>query len=163
MILVASSIGDITEVEINNEAKAFFKCSNLLNASILLNSMLDAQRINCSISNAMVTALMHGSFLWTNPLTPSGLASSVITSEDVLRTDMLHEGMVLDLSTKFEISDVSLDKLIKTQVLFPTPIENMIERLRALKSLVDLFFREQSYAAQGLRALINRCIDNKIV
>lgn len=163
MILVASSIGDITEVEINDEANAFFKCPNLLNASILLNSMLDSQRIDCSISNAMVTSLMHGSFLWTNPLTPSCLASSVITSEDLLRTDMLHEGMVLDLSTKFKISEVSLDKLTKTQELFPTSIENMIERLRALKALVDLFFRERSYAAQGLRALINRCIDNKII
>ena len=58
-----------------------------------------------------------------NPLYPLGLAASVISSEGLFRTDTLHEGMVLDYSTEFDMSAVSLSKLTKTQVVFPVDAE----------------------------------------
>jgi hypothetical protein len=163
MLQVASSIGEVTATEINTEALEFFKSSSVLNASIMLNSILEGERIECSISSAMTTSLLHGSFLWTNALTPAGLSCSTITSEDLLRTDTLHEGMVLDYSTKFEMSSTSLDKLTKSQVLFPVDIEGTIERIRALSTLATFFFSERSYPSQGLRGLVHKCTDNKTV
>ncbi len=163
MLQVASSIGEVTVMEINNEALEFFKSASVLNASITLNSLLESSKIECSISSAMTTALLHGGFLWSNALTPSGLACSIITSEDLFRTDTLHEGMVLDISTKFAMSSSSLEKLTKSQVLYPVDIEGTIERLRALLALVSFFFSERSYPSQGLTNLVHKCMDNKSV
>ena len=42
MILVASSSGEVTEVEINEKSAEFFKFLSLLNTSILLNRFLEA-------------------------------------------------------------------------------------------------------------------------
>ena len=109
MILVASSTGEVTGTEINDKAQNNFKCSSKLHATILLNGILETAQIDCSVSTAMIIALIHGSFLWSNPLSPSVLASSVLMSEDLMRSYTLHKGMVLDISTKFEISSASLD------------------------------------------------------
>ena len=54
--------------------------------------------------------LMCGCFLWRNAITPSGFAASAIISEDTIRNDTLHQEMVLDLSTKFEMSSDSLNQ-----------------------------------------------------
>ena len=83
----------------------------------------------------MTTSLWHGSMLWVNTVTPSGLACCVISNEDIMRNDSLHEGLVLDYATKFEVSEKSLEKLTKTQVRFPSDIEEAIERFRALHAL----------------------------
>lgn len=148
-------------MEINENAKAFFKCSNNLNANIMLNSLLETEGIDCSISSAMTTALMHGCFLWINAITPSGLAASAIISEDHLRNDVLHEGMVLELKTQFEMSKSSLEKLTKTQILFPSTIEGLIERLQAITALSEFFFGSNSPASQGLKSSTLKCMDNK--
>ena len=161
MMLVASSSGGEPATEINTQAEAFFKSTNLLHAHIFLNSVLENDQIECSISNAMATSLWHGSMLWQNSVTPSGLACSVITSDDFLQGDTLQEGLVLDYTTKFEISEKSLEKLTKTQVRFPPDIEATIERVRALQALCELFFGRCSIPAQGLKALVNKCKDNK--
>ena len=129
MILVASSVNEATVTEINSQAAEFLNATSTLNASIILNSVLEAARIDCTVSNALVTSLHHGSFLWMNSVTPSGLASSVITSEDMVRTDTLYEGLVLDLSTKFEMQPAALEKLTKTQVKFPADVEGLIATL----------------------------------
>ena len=161
MILVTSSLGEVTAMEINDKALAFFKCSNNLNANIMLNSLLKTAGIDCSVSTAMTQALMCGCFLWRNALTPSGFAASVIISQDNIRNDTLHDGMVLDLSTKFEMSAASLDKLTKMNVRYPSTIEGLIKRLRALKTLSCFFFNELSHASQGLTSLTLKCMDNK--
>lgn len=96
----------------------FFKCSNNLNAQVMLNSMLESSGINCSISSAITATLLFGSFLWKNASSPSGLAPAVISSEGIFRTDTLHKGMILDHATKFEMSTTSLNKLTKSQVAF---------------------------------------------
>ena len=161
MLLVASSQGEVVPSELSKEAMEFFAQSSVLHAQIFLNSLLESERIECSVSPAMTTSLMHGSFLWASALTPSGLAPSVISSLDFLANDTLQEGIVLDYSTKFEISSVSLQKLTKSQVLFPVDIEALIERLKALEVLVRLFFGHLSPAQQGLKRFINLCMDNK--
>lgn len=46
MILVASSQGEVTVTEINAQAMSFFKCSNNLNANIMLNSLLETSGID---------------------------------------------------------------------------------------------------------------------
>jgi hypothetical protein len=161
MILVASSQGEVTAMEINEQAKAFFKCTNQLSANVMLNCLLEMKQIDCSVSSAMTQALMCGCFLWKNAVTPSGFAASAITSEDCIRNDTLHEGMVLDLSTKFEMSSESLDKLTKTNVAYPSTIEGLIERLRAIRELSIFFFNEMSHASQGLTSLTLKFMDNK--
>jgi hypothetical protein len=162
MILVASSTGQVTETEPNVLAAQFFKSSSLLNANIMLNSLFETEQLDCSVSNAVTNAFMRGSFLWTNAVTPSGLAASVITTEDLLRkTDALYEGMLLDISTRHDVSSLLLDKLTKTQILFPSSTDEAIDRIQALKILVAFFFGERSFAAQGLKRLYIKCLDNK--
>ena len=161
MILVASSQGEVTAMEINDQAKAFFKCPNHLSANVMLNCLLETKQIDCSISTAMTQALMCGCFLWRNAITPSGFAASAIVSEDCIRNDTLHQGMVLDLSTKFEMTSESLEKLTKTNVAYPSTIEGLIERLRAIRELAAFFFNEMSHASQGLTSLTLKLMDNK--
>ena len=62
MILVASSVGEITLAEYDADAKEFFKSSNNLNAQILLNSKLETEGIEVPVSPATTTALLVGSF-----------------------------------------------------------------------------------------------------
>eukprot|EP00957_Ditylum_brightwellii_P059498 4517351-Ditylum_brightwellii.AAC.1 len=119
----------------------------------MLNSLFETKGIECSVSTAVTTSLMHGSFLWRNEMCPSGLAASVITQEGIFRQDTLYEGMVLDYSTKFEMSATSLSKLTKTQVLFPTDLEATIQRLEGLLELACFFFKRSGYMSQGLKAL----------
>ena len=139
----------------------FFSQSSVLNAQIYLNSHLESLKIECSVSSALTTSLMHGSLLWASSLTPSGLASSVISSLDIIRNDILQEGIILDYSTKHEMSSKSLEKLTKTQILFPSDIDSSIERLRALQALVELFFGALSFPSQGLKKLVHLCSDHK--
>ena len=161
MILVASSQGEVTAMEINDQAKAFFKCANHLSANVMLNFLLETKQIDCSISTAMTQALVCGCLLWQNAITPSGFTASAIVSEDCIRNDTLHQGMVLDLSTKFEMSSESLEKLTKTNVAYPSTIEGLIERLRAIRELAVFFFNEMSHASQGLTSLTLKLMDNK--
>ena len=104
---------------------------------------------------------MCGCFLWRNAITPSGFAASAIVSEDCIRNDTLHQGMILDLSTKFEMSSESLEKLTKTNVAYPSTIEGLIERMRAIRELSVFFFNEMSHASQGLTSLTLKLMDNK--
>jgi hypothetical protein len=161
MILVATSTGEATNVNYEQDAANFFKATNLLHAQVLLNSEMETARIDCTVSPAMATMLYHGGFLWSSPLTPSGFAASTIVSEGVLRTDTLYEGMVLDYSTKHDMSTASLAKLTKTQIMFPTTIENTIDRIQALKTLSTYFFGIRSFISQGLTKLVNSCMDNR--
>ena len=161
MILVATSTGDATNVNYEQEASEFFKTTNVLHAQVLLNSELEAAKLDCTISPAMATVLSHGGFLWSNPLTPSGFSASTIISEGIMRTDTLYEGMVLDYSTKHDMSATSLAKLTKTQVLFPSNIEATVERLQAIQVLATYFFGCHSFISQGLIKLVNSCLDNK--
>ena len=161
ILLMATSLGEAVPSELNPKAMEFFSQPNTLNAQVLLNSLLQAERIDCSISSAMATSLLHGSFLWVNGITPSGFASSVILSEDIIQSDTLYAGLVLDYSTKHDMSTTSLEKLTKTQVVYPTNIESMIDRIRALQVLAAFFFGNLSYTNQGLVSLVIKCSDNK--
>ena len=96
MIFLASSVGEITEVEYKAEAVELFKCSNNINAQVMLNSQFLIEGIECSFSSAVTATLLYGRFLWKNPLSSSGLAASVISSEGLFRTDTLHEGIGLN-------------------------------------------------------------------
>ena len=62
MILVASSVGDITEVDYNSEAVGFFKFSNKINAQVMLNSQFEIEGIEFSFSSAVTSTLLYGSF-----------------------------------------------------------------------------------------------------
>ena len=161
MILIASSTGEATNVDYEQAATEFFKTTNVLHAQVLLNSELEAAKLDCTISPAMATALSHGGFLWSSPLTPSGFSASTIVSEGVLRTDTLYEGMVLDYSTKHDMSVTSLAKLTKTQVMYPATIETAVERIQAIQVLAAYFFGRRSFISQGLTKMVNQCLDNK--
>ena len=161
MLLIASSLGQAVPPTLNKEAIEFFSQSSVLHAQIYLNSYLENSKIEVSVSSAVTTSLQHGSFLWTNPLTPSGFASSVLTSVGLLKPDVLQEGIVLDYSTKFEMSAASLEKLTKTKIMYPSDLESTIERIRAFHTLTSLFFGEKSYPEQGLQKLLIQIQSNK--
>ena len=163
MIKVMSSVGKVTALDITDNANEFFKSSSILNVEILLNTIMETKKIEWSITTSMAMSLLHGSFFWTNSMTPSGLTCSIINSEDIFWTNILQEGMVLDYSTTFKMSSVSLEKLTKSQVLFPTDTEGMIKCLRSLQALIKFFFSERSYPAQGLTYLVKHCINNKML
>ena len=48
--------------------------------------------------------------------------------------------MVLDVSTRFEVSDEYISKLTETTIVFPESCEDMIERFKGIKVLANLFF-----------------------
>ena len=130
MILVTSSVGEITEVDYKFKAVELFKCSNNITAQVMLNSQFEIERIECSVSSAVPATLIYGRFLCKNPLSPSGLGASVISSKGLFCMDTLHEVMVLDYSAKFDISIASLSKLTKTQVVLPVYAEELIHHLQ---------------------------------
>ena len=160
MLLVASSIGQAIPSKLEDEAMEFFSQANSVHAQLMLNSILENARLQVSVSPALATLLLSGSFLWSNPITPSGLASSVLTTEGILRNDTLQDALALDLATKFEMSASSITKLTKTQVLFPSNVHDMTERFSALKLIASFFFGEVSVLPQSLTALSNWCEDN---
>ena len=133
--MVASSVGEITEVNYNAKAVELFKCLNNINAQVMLNSQFEIEGVDCSVSSAVTATVLYGRFLWKNLLSPLGLAASVISSEVIFRTDTLHEGMVLDYSTKFDMSEALLIKLTKSQVVFPVDAEEFIHCLQGLHIL----------------------------
>ena len=49
MILAALSVGEITEVDYNAEAVEFFKCSNNINAQVIINSHFEIEETECSV------------------------------------------------------------------------------------------------------------------
>ena len=163
MILVAASTGEITDHEYSADAAEFFKASNTLHAQVMLNSLFETEGLDVSVSPAVATSFLYGSFLWRNALSPSGFAASVLTSEGVFRSDTLHDGMVLDFSTKFDMSQSSLNKLTKSHVVFPTDVEDTIQRLKGLRVLAIFFFKKSSYLSQGLTKVVNFCCDNKMI
>ena len=163
MILVATSTSEATELDYNADGAEFFKASSTLNAQVMLNSLFEAEGIDCSVSAAVTTTLLYGSFLWKDALSPSGFAASVLSSEGILRSDTLHEGMILDYATKFDISSSSLSKLTKSQVLFPQDVEELTHRIRAIYALATFFFKKNGFLSQGLKRVKNFCLDNKMM
>ena len=155
MLLNASSIGQAKPSSLQEEAMDFFKQSGIKQAHILLNSLLDGKGIRVSIPHSVVNALFCGAFKWSNLATPSGFAASVLETESYLRNDVLREAMVLDASTKFEISKEYVEKLTKTSVQFPTTAEDLIERFKAMRELASFFFPIESYLAQFYIQLTN--------
>ena len=155
MLLNASSVGEARPSALGEEAMEFFKQSGIKQAHIHLNSLLDGKGIRVSIPHSVVNALYCGDFKWSNLATPSGFAASVLETESYLRNDVLREAMVLEASTKFEISDEYVEKLTKTSVQFPTTAEDVIERLKAMRELSAFFFPVESYITQFYIRLVN--------
>ena len=82
----------------------------------------------------------------------------VISSNDLFENDTLYSGIVVDLSTNHEISKISFHKLTKTQVLFPTTIEDVIERINVVYVLSSLFFSENSVLVENLEAFLKKLL-----
>ena len=122
---------------------------------------LEAKGIECAVHTAVTNLWLQGFFFWLNPLTLSGFVLSVISSKDVIFNDSLHEGIMLEFSTKHEITKSSLTKLTKTQVMYPSSIELMLERVEAITVFANLFFTEKSYLTKSLQHLLILCKSNK--
>ena len=161
MLLIASGEGQAMPDELNKEAMDFFALPNSKAAHIHLNSLLESNKVRCSVSPAMANHLFVGSFRWSNMIKPSGLASSVLTSESYMREDILSEALVIDVSTRFEISSEFISKLTETMIVFPENPEDMIERFKAIKVLASYFFREDTVITQAYIFLLNWCQDNR--
>ena len=163
MITVASSNYKITEVDYTTEGAEFFKCSSILNAQVMINCIFEAENINCSVSSAVVSTLQFGSFLWKDSISPLGFAALVLSSGDFLHSDTLHDGTILVYTTKFEMSETALNKLTKSQVLFPSDVEELTHRIRGIHALSVFFFKKNGFLSQGLKKVVNFCLDNKLI
>ena len=155
MLLNASSVGEARPSALTEEAMDFFKQPGIKQAHIHLNSLLDGKGIRVSIPHSVVNALFCGAFKWSNLATPSGFAASVLETESYLRNDVLRDAMVLEASTKFEISNEYVEKLTKTSIQFPTTSEDLIERFKAMRELSSFFFPVESYISQFYIQLAN--------
>ena len=113
MILVASSRGNVVPTTPNEQG------TNVSKAQQYLENYLEAREIKCAIPTSVANLWLQGCLLWLNPLTPSSLATSVIACKDIIFNDSIHKGILLDFSTKHEITKKSLNKLMKTQVMYP--------------------------------------------
>ena len=91
MVLVASSVGYITDVDYNAKAVEFSKYPNNINAQVMLNSQFEIEEFECLVSSSVTVTLLYGRFLWKNPPSPSGLSASMISSEGLFCTETLHE------------------------------------------------------------------------
>ena len=151
-IIAASSsstqdfLSKLTQIQSSNQEKT----SNSFGK--LLDRVQNMIHVASSRGNVISTTLSD------EPLTPSGYASSVISLKDIIFNDSLHEGIMVDFSTKHEITKSSLTKLTKTQVMYPSPIELMIERVEAIAAFANLFFTEKSYLTKSLNHLLILCI-----
>ena len=163
MMLVAASQGTVVATDINENAKKFFATPDRVQAQLFLNTLLEKDGIECTISTALTTLFSYGNFLWTSTVTPSGLSSMVISSKDLFANESLLEGMVLDLSTKHEISKTALTKLTKTHILLPTDIDSMLERFSAVFTLAKLFFGTTSILVINLQIFIRQCYKEKLL
>ena len=86
MLLIASSIGQAIPKSLSEEALDFFSQSNSLHGQLKLNSLLESARLQVSVSPALAILLQSGCFLWSNVFIPSGLAASVLTADNVIRS-----------------------------------------------------------------------------
>ena len=68
---------------------------------------------------------------------------------------------MLDFSTKHEITKSSLTKVTKTQVMYPSSIKLMVERVEAIAAFANLFFTEKSYLTKSLQHLLILWKSNK--
>jgi hypothetical protein len=83
MMIIASSQGSMVSNEINDEAKKFFASPDRAQAQLFLNTRLEEEGIECTVSTAMTTLFTYGNLIWTSTVTPSGLLSMVISSKDL--------------------------------------------------------------------------------
>ena len=103
---------------------------------------------------------MHSVVKFTHPI---GISNFGNKFQGYYFNDSLHEGILLDFLTVHEISKASLSKLTKTQVIYPTSIELMIEQVEAIIAHAELFFTVKSYLYQGLNQFLILCRNNKSI
>lgn len=155
LFLLALRVTDTTVDEINDLAKEFFKQNSFLNAQIFLNSIFEKENLDISVSSVLTSALLNGSIPWKDCLNPSGLDSSIISSDNIIKLNTSKDGLVFDYSTKHDISAALIEKLTKTQVIYQKDIIEVIERLKVFGALTCLFFGKLSYLGQGVKKLKN--------
>ena len=77
--------------------------------------------------------------------------------------EVMYDSMVLEMSIKHKIIKQSLNKLTKTNVLFPQDIESMLDRIGALYVLSKLFFGNTSLLVQNLQVFVKQCYNKKLL
>ena len=119
--------------------------------------------IYVSCQPAIATLLHHDSFLWVNASTPSGFAMSVLTYETTHRRCVLTEALAIDLSTRHEMTPSTIMKLTKTHIIFAQNSKELVEKLKAIHALSQLFWEQTSKLPQILIALLNWCTSNRLI
>lgn len=62
MMLVAISVSEVTQLEYKSDASEFFKCTNTVNAQVMLNSLLEEEGIDYSVSSEQQQYYYMGDF-----------------------------------------------------------------------------------------------------
>ena len=140
MLLIAYGEGQVIPETLNSEAMIFFPLPHVKTAHIHLNSLLESEKVRFWVSSAISNHLCISSFRWVNMFCSSGFSSSILITKSYLRIDVLNEAMVLDVSTRFDMSDEYVTKLTETTIIFRVSCEDMIERFITIKVLANYFF-----------------------
>ena len=105
----------------------------------------------------MANHLYAASFRWVNMIRPSGFASSILITKLYLRIDVLNEAMVLDVSTRFDMSDEYVTKLTETTIIILDNCEDMNETFKTMKVLANYFIGLCNVITQAYPSFTNFC------
>ena len=154
MLLVAGSIGEAILDKIADEGMEFYSQPNEKSALIYLNRMMENHSCRAQVPVAMATQLYHGALRWESTNKPSGLSACCLEYLEIDRRDILMTGLVIDLSTKFEMTQKTIDKLTKSHVLLPTSTDDLIERVKGLGLISTTLWGDNSRLPHQLHDLV---------
>ena len=143
----------------------FFKCASTLNVQVILNSLFEAESIECSDSAAVTTLLLYtmlaASYGRCDVTIWFSCVNSVICRSHSIRYPSWRADFRLHYSTKFDISNTFLNELTKSQVLFLVDVKELTHTLRA-KQVLAAFFLKKWICDSGISesTLVNFCCNN---
>ena len=164
MLQVAGSMlgEEAVPEKIADEGMEFFASTNEKTAIIYLNTLLEQKNLRVQVPPAVVNQIYHGALRWESPSKPSGLAACCLEFIEIERRDILTQGLVIDLKSRFEMTPEIVETLTKSHVLLPTRVDDLIERLRAITEIASMLWGEDTRIPQKLVPFVNWLDSNKL-
>ena len=163
MLLVAGSVGEAIPTKLSDDGMEFFSQSSEKNALIYLNTYIEQCNLRVQVPAAIANQLHHGCFKWESMSKPSGLAASCLEFVEFERREVMQEGLVIDLATRYEMTSATIDKLSKAHVILPKTAEDLIERLKALRAIAVMIWGEAARLPQRLIQFVHWLEQNRLI
>ena len=109
---------------------------------------------------AVSTIFLNGSFPWIILLTPDVSSASMLTTDSIIRNDLLIKSLVHDY-LKNEISLSFFENMTKAKVIHLMVAVDAIERNKAPKLFSEISLSDGAHLLQGLTFFVNWCEQNK--